>query len=161
MANTSAMNEWRKPLTPPSCRGQTHAFHVLQVCLHVAQDNPGANAYVVCSCSRTSRKDVVSLIKNMLMIPRYLMMRVPGRKERGVIFTTVTELPPNERLERSERDRPSGSGLDRSKDETAGSERASRRPKEREWYEKKSKRRRGREKKKTKKGMEIPKNTQK
>lgn len=48
------------------------------------------------------------------------MMRVPGRKESGVIFTTVTELPPNERLERSERDRPSGTGLDRSKDETAG-----------------------------------------
>ena len=55
------------------------------------------------------------------------MMRVPGRKERGVIFTTVTELPPNERLERSERERPSGSGLLCSKDETAGSERAGRR----------------------------------
>lgn len=51
------------------------------------------------------------------------MMRVPGRKESGVIFTTVTELPPNERLERSERERPSWSGLQRSKDETAGSER--------------------------------------
>lgn len=46
------------------------------------------------------------------------MMRVPGRKESGVIFTTVTEPPPNERLERSERERPSGSGLERSKDET-------------------------------------------
>lgn len=62
------------------------------------------------------------------MIPRYLMMRVSGRKESGVIFTTVTELPPNERLERSERERPSGSGLERSKDETAGSERESRYP---------------------------------
>lgn len=51
------------------------------------------------------------------------MMRVPGRKESGVIFTTVTELPPNGRLERSERERPSGSGLERSKDETACSER--------------------------------------
>lgn len=46
------------------------------------------------------------------------MMRVPGRKDSGVIFTTATELPPNERLERSERDRPSGNGLERSKDET-------------------------------------------
>lgn len=45
------------------------------------------------------------------------MMRVPGRKESGVIFTTVTEVPLNERLERSERERPSGSGLQRSKDE--------------------------------------------
>lgn len=51
-------------------------------------------------------------------------MRVPGRKESGVIFTTVTGVPPNERLERSERERPSGSGLQRSKDETVGSERA-------------------------------------
>lgn len=50
------------------------------------------------------------------------MMRMPGRKESGVIFTTVTELPPNERLERSERERPSGSGLERSREETAGSE---------------------------------------
>lgn len=66
----------------------------------------------------------------MLIIPRYLMMRVPGRKESGVIFTTVTELPPKERLERSERERPSGSGLERSKDETAGSEKARRCPKE-------------------------------
>ncbi|TNN80031.1 hypothetical protein EYF80_009680 [Liparis tanakae] len=57
-------------------------------------------------------------------------MRVPGRKESGVIFTTVTELPPKERLDRSERDRPSGSGLQRSRDETAGSERASRGPEE-------------------------------
>lgn len=48
------------------------------------------------------------------------MMRVPGRKDSGVIFTTATELPPNERLERSERDRPSGNGLERSKDETEG-----------------------------------------
>lgn len=81
---------------------------MLTICVHIAH---------------TSRNDVVSLIKNMLMIPRYLMMRVPGRKETGVIFTTGTELPPNERLERSERDRPSGNGLLRSKDETAGSER--------------------------------------
>lgn len=57
------------------------------------------------------------------------MMRVPGRKESGVIFTTVTELPPKERLERSERERPSGSGLERSKDDTAGSKRAGRGPK--------------------------------
>lgn len=99
--------------------------------VYIAQDDLGANARIVCFHSYTSRKDVVSLIKNMLMIPRYLMMRVPGRKESGVIFTTVTELPPNERVERSERDRPSGSGLDRSKDETAGSERASRGPRER------------------------------
>lgn len=46
------------------------------------------------------------------------MMRVPGRKDSGVIFTTVTELLPNGRLERSERDRPSGSGLERSREET-------------------------------------------
>lgn len=60
------------------------------------------------------------------------MMRVPGRKETGVIFTTGTELPVNERLERNERERPSGSGLLRSKDETAGSnrEKASRGPEE-------------------------------
>lgn len=58
------------------------------------------------------------------------MMRVPGRNESGVIFTTVTEIPPNERLDRSERERPSGSGLERSKEETAGSERACRGPKE-------------------------------
>lgn len=58
------------------------------------------------------------------------MMRVPGRKESGVILTTVTELPPNERVERSERERPSGSGLERSKDETASSERAGRGRKE-------------------------------
>lgn len=49
-----------------------------------------------------------------------MMIRVPGRKDRGVIFTTVTVLPPNEQLERSERERPSGSGLQRSIDETAG-----------------------------------------
>lgn len=48
------------------------------------------------------------------------MMRNPGRKESGVIFTTVTEVPPNERVERSERERPSGSGLLRSKDDTVG-----------------------------------------
>lgn len=61
------------------------------------------------------------------------MMRVPGRKESGVIFTTVTELPLKERLDRSERERPSGSsGLQRSKDETAGSERACRGPKEKQ-----------------------------
>lgn len=51
------------------------------------------------------------------------MMCIPGRKDSGVIFTTVTELPPNERLERNERDRPSGNGLLRSSDETAGMER--------------------------------------
>lgn len=73
-------------------------------------------------CGLTSRNDVVSLIKNILMIPRYLMIRVPGRKDSGVIFTTVTELVANGRLERSERDRPSGSGLERSREETEGSE---------------------------------------
>lgn len=50
------------------------------------------------------------------------MMRVPGRKDSGVIFTTVTELVPNGRLERSERGRPSGSGLERSREETEGSQ---------------------------------------
>lgn len=49
------------------------------------------------------------------------MTRVPGRKESGVIFTTGTELLPKVRLERSERDRPSGSGLERSREETDGS----------------------------------------
>lgn len=98
--------------------------------LTLHKGNLEAYARVARPCSLTSRNDVVSLIKNMLMIPRYLMMRVPGRKESGVIFTTVTELPPKGRLERSERDRPSGSGLERSKDETAGSERAGRGPKE-------------------------------
>lgn len=58
------------------------------------------------------------------------MIRVPGRKERGVIFTTVTELPPYGRLERKERERPSGSGLERSKDETADVEKKSKGPKE-------------------------------
>lgn len=101
-------------------------MHVLT--LH--EGNLQANVCVASPCSLTSRNDVVSLIKNMLMIPRYLMMCVPGRKESGVIFTTVTELPPNGRLERRERDRPSGSGLERSKDETAGSERAGRGPKD-------------------------------
>lgn len=96
----------------------------------LAQDDPGAYTCEVRPCSLTSRNDVVSLIKNMLMMPRYLMMRVPGRKERGVIFTTVTELPPNPRLERSERERPSGTGLERSNDETAGSKRAGRGPNE-------------------------------
>lgn len=62
----------------------------------------------------------------MLIIPRYLMIRVPGRKDRGVIFTTVTVLPPNEQLERSERERPSGSGLQRSMDETAGTKKVGR-----------------------------------
>lgn len=84
------------------------------------------------------------------------MMRVPGRKESGVIFTTVTELPPNERLERNERERPSGSGLLRSKDETAGSERAGRGPKEGDV-----KRNNRRGKQKRQKGMEIPENIQK
>lgn len=96
----------------------------------LAQDDPGAYTCEVRPCSLTSRSDVVSLIKNMLMIPRYLMMRVPGRKESGVIFTTVTELPPNPRVERSERERPSGTGLERSNDETAGSKRAGRGPQE-------------------------------
>lgn len=50
------------------------------------------------------------------------MMRIPGRKDSGDIFTTVTELLPNGRLERSERDRPSGSGLERSREETEGPE---------------------------------------
>lgn len=54
------------------------------------------------------------------------MIRVPGRKDRGVIFTTVTVLPPNEQLERSERERPSGSGLQRSMDETAGTKKVGR-----------------------------------
>lgn len=58
------------------------------------------------------------------------MIRVPGRKERGVIFTTVTELPPYGRLERKERERPSGSGLERSKDETADVEKKNKGPKE-------------------------------
>lgn len=96
--------------------------------------------------ARTSRSDVVSLIKNMLMIPRYLMMRVPGRKESGVIFTTGTELPPNERLERSERERPSGSGLERSKDETAGTESAGRGPEDKR-HDKKTRSGGGEEKK--------------
>lgn len=112
---------------------------------------------MACPCSHTSRNDVVSLMKNMLMIPRYLMMRVPGRKESGVIFTTVTELPPKERLERSERERPSGSGLERSNDETAGSERAGRGPKEGVRGEKKK---RGEGEKDKEKGMETPENTQ-
>lgn len=107
-----------------------------------------AYACVARPCSLTSRNDVVSLIKNMLMIPRYLMMRVPGRKESGVIFTTVTELPPNGRLDRSERERPSGSGLERSKDETACSERERRQRSERgKTWEVNS--RRGTRKKKT------------
>lgn len=72
----------------------------------------------ILSATNTSRRDVVSLIKNILMIPRYLMMRVPGRKDSGVIFTTVTEPPPKERVERSERERPSGRGLQRSREET-------------------------------------------
>lgn len=76
------------------------------------------------------------------------MMRIPGRKESGVIFTTVTELPPNDRLERSERERPSGSGLQRSKDETAGSERVGRSARGR--HEKKT--REGRGEKRQKKG---------
>ena len=79
----------------------------------------------VCVCMhacRTSRSDVVSLMKNMLMIPRYFTTRVPGMKDSGVIFTTVTDPPPNERVERSERDRPSGRGLQRSDDETTDTE---------------------------------------
>ena len=60
-------------------------------------------------------------MKNMLMIPKYFTMRVPGRKDRGVIFTTVTGAPHgNDLVERSDRDRPSGRGLQRSEDETGG-----------------------------------------
>lgn len=33
---------------------------------------------------------MVSLIKNMLMMPRYLVILAPGMKERGVILTTPT-----------------------------------------------------------------------
>lgn len=92
------------------------------------------------------------------------MMRVPGRKDTGVIFTTGTELPPNERVERSERERPSGSGLLRSKDETAGSqkrererERAGRGPEDGDI----KRRRRGGKGEKRQQRMEIPENTQK
>lgn len=59
----------------------------------------------------TSRRDVVSRMKNMLMMPRYLMIRVPGRKESGVILTTETVLLGNGRIQRKDRERPSGSGL--------------------------------------------------
>lgn len=83
------------------------------------------------------------------------MMRSPGRKESGVIFTTMTEVPPNERVERSERERPSGSGLLRSKDDTAGSKRAGRGPKEGDV-----KRNNRRRKQKRQRGMEIPENIQ-
>lgn len=38
----------------------------------------------------TSRREVVSRIKNMLIIPRYLVIFAPGMKERGVILTTPT-----------------------------------------------------------------------
>lgn len=85
------------------------------------------------------------------------MIFVPGRKDRGVILTTVTELPPDERLERSERERPSGSGLQRSKDETVGLERAGREVQRRVTSE--DNKRRGGEKRQT--GMEIPEHTQK
>lgn len=64
-----------------------------------------------------------------------MMIRVPGRKDRGVIFTTVTVLPPNEQLERSERERPSGSGLQRSMDETAGTKKVGRGGKKKEEKE--------------------------
>lgn len=58
----------------------------------------------------TSRKEVVSRIKNMLIIPRYLVIFAPGRKERGVILTTETvELVPDG-TERC-RKYPSASGL--------------------------------------------------
>lgn len=97
------------------------------------RDNEGIKRGI--SWINTSRKEVVSRIKNMLIIPRYLMIRVPGRKDRGVIFTTVTVLPPNEQLERSERERPSGSGLQRSMDETAGTKKKKKRRKRecRQW----------------------------
>ncbi|KAA8590173.1 hypothetical protein FQN60_014107 [Etheostoma spectabile] len=80
-----------------------------------------------------------------------------GRKDSGVIFTTVTGLPLNDRLERNERERPSGSGLQFPEDETGGSERASGGPKERDMKRKQVVRRW----KKRQKGMEIPENTQK
>lgn len=38
----------------------------------------------------TSRREVVSRMKNMLIIPRYLVIFAPGMKERGVILTTPT-----------------------------------------------------------------------
>lgn len=38
----------------------------------------------------TSRREVVSRIKNMLIIPRYFVIFAPGMKERGVILTTPT-----------------------------------------------------------------------
>lgn len=49
------------------------------------------------STTLTSLKEVVSRIKNMLIIPRYLLIFAPGIKERGVILTTGTvELMPDE-----------------------------------------------------------------
>lgn len=57
----------------------------------------------------TSRKEVVSRIKNMLIIPRYLVIFAPAMKERGVILTTGTvELMPEEP---ERRDCPSVNGL--------------------------------------------------
>jgi len=58
----------------------------------------------------TSRKEVVSRIKNMLIIPRYLVIFAPGRKERGVILTTETVELVHDGTERC-RKYPSANGL--------------------------------------------------
>lgn len=58
----------------------------------------------------TSRKEVVSRIKNMLIIPRYLVIFAPGRKERGVILTTETVELLHDGTERC-RKYPSANGL--------------------------------------------------
>ncbi len=57
-------------------------------CLNVRDLNESKNSETV-----TSLSEEVSLMKNMLMMPRYLMIFAPGMKESGVILTTATELP--------------------------------------------------------------------
>ena len=58
----------------------------------------------------TSRKEVVSRIKNMLIIPRYLVIFARGMKERGVILTTETVELVHDGMERC-RKYPSANGL--------------------------------------------------
>lgn len=58
----------------------------------------------------TSRKEVVSRIKNMLIIPRYLVIFAPGMKERGVILTTEMVELAHDGKERC-RKYPSANGL--------------------------------------------------
>ncbi|KAL4593191.1 hypothetical protein GN956_G26967, partial [Arapaima gigas] len=72
-------------------------------------------------------------MKNMLMMPRYLIILVPGRKESGVILTTETVLPGHDLAERSERKRPSVCGLAFSWEEAVKVQQGGRQTRDQTW----------------------------